>query len=354
MTRREKLLSYTVGLAVSGLLGWEALQFSVVRPFNSLSNSLEQARTQRVDLQDVIKANRDAKQRWQARTAQTLSIDAGETQLRFLGDIAALLDRHRLMEQRSISPRSIRRDRKTGVIEVPLQVRVRGQLPGVLGFLADFYQRPYLVRLESLSLRGDEQTDKPGKTAKPSEMLDISFVATTLCLPKLEAAPHLPAGSMPELRQPPVIQSVDAYAPVLAVNMFKKYSPPPPVVQAPPTTRPSETRPVEVVRPADPRPNADKLVLVGTTSLNGELIAYVQDINKRSDPLQVFRPNEAIDDGTLLLVHARGIVVRVAASGAAPAEYFYPLGSNFKQRQPIAEVQDVEVLDDLRWARGAS
>ncbi|MFO0840345.1 MAG: hypothetical protein U1D55_17695 [Phycisphaerae bacterium] len=372
MSGREKSLAYGVGGVVAAFLVWQVLQVTVITPFQTLRDGIRTAQTRRVDLQDLIAANKAYKERWQSRTAMTMAREPEETQLRFLGDVASLLDQHHLVEQRSISPRSARTDRKTGLIEVPLQVRVYGNLAGVVGFLKDFYQRPYMVRLESLSIRAEDQGNRGGRggaRGANSDRLDLSFVATTLCLPALSSAPHRSPDPDQPTRTPPVIREAPAYEPIVAINMFKKYVPPtpPPVVVKTPETRPT----TEAPRPppaVDPRAGADKMMLVGTTSMQGELIAFVQDMAHREQPLQSFRPNDPIDDGALVLVHPRGIVVRVEAAAAVTSnesgdatpppssvsEYFYALGTNFKERQPISEVEDSEVLSELRWARGGA
>jgi hypothetical protein len=84
-----------------------------------------------------------------------------------------------------------------------------------------------------------------------------------------------------------------------------------------------------------PRPNKK---LVGTTSTNGELVAYVRNEGRRELPLERVGLNESIDDGTLVLVHPRGIVVQVeeqAGEAFAFRYYVYRLGTPFTEREEL-------------------
>jgi len=97
----------------------------------------------------------------------------------------------------------------------------------------------------------------------------------------------------------------------------------------------------------NPRPNADKYKLVATTSLRGARMACVleETVVERVE-VKRYRLDEPIDDGTLVLVHPSGIVVRSLASGH-PTDFFYRLGATFAEREHLDPVEHADVYEAL-------
>ena len=90
------------------------------------------------------------------------------------------------------------------------------------------------------------------------------------------------------------------------------------------------------------------MFVVGTTSHAGDFVAYVRDDRSPGGDIQRFRIGDAVDDGRLVLVHPRGMIVRVtreqAGQPAAVEDFFYPIGGHFKQRVTLEEAQLPDVV----------
>jgi hypothetical protein len=79
-------------------------------------------------------------------------------------------------------------------------------------------------------------------------------------------------------------------------------------------------------------------VLQGVGGLEEGPVAYVVDPDDPTEPPQEYRLNDEVDDGKLVLIVPEGMVVRVPPKSGQrqpPTHYFYPLGSNFKEREEV-------------------
>lgn len=333
MTTREKVLAGVVGGAVVLLGGSKLLGRAVLAPLESTRHSLQLARQKRDNLRQFVRAHRDVAQRWQQYTARTLSADMEQAKVAFLDRIARLLDRHGLTAKRSLAPQTPRRQ-KSGIVLIPLQVRISGSLESVVGFMCDLRQQPYLARLSKVTMRAAERDQARGKRggSEPAA-LTLSLTATSVVLPRIPGIAHLPFDD----RQPAparLAHQPQAYQQIASVNFFEPYRPPVQVVRKPgrPANRPPAPRP----RPK-PRPN---MVLVGVSSLNGVPRAYVRDRDHLEEPLREYFLSDRLDDGTLVAIQPKGLVVRVGAADADGRQYFfYPVGASFRQRVPWQELE---------------
>lgn len=348
MTGREKILAGVVGGAVALAGGSGLVRLAVIEPLRSLNKSLETAAEKKANLEDFVEQHQHVAEEWQAYTARTFSESVEKVKVSFFSEVARLLERHDLTEERSITPRTPRK-LKSGLVEVSLQVRAQGSLESVVGLMRDLRQKPYLARLSNVSLSAEKgssarKTRGRGRGSNEPATLVVSMTATTLVLPKLKGTKHQP----PDPNQPAptyLAYGPEAYDEIAEVNFFQKYrKPPPPRPEV--TTRETIAQTSETqVRPP-PRPN---MRVVGVESLYGDLIASVLDEDHREEPLAEFRLNDRIDDGTLVLVHPKGIVVRVAKREGVDEEtedYFYPIGSSFRDRLRLEEA-DPEIRHEL-------
>jgi hypothetical protein len=279
-------------------------------------------------------------------------------------------------------------------------------------FLEELYRRPYPIRVRSLSVTPDESAAnprtasataasgrsngsagsrdrRPGSSAgaaRESEpaaarvdraprsgssgadtRVTINLTATTLVVPLFKSYKHDALGDDPSAwpeGPPRLARDHNGYAAMASALQFTKWRPPPP--EPPPTPRETPvaaTRPVTEPRPivrVDPRKDADKKVVVGVTSLHGQRYAYVRDDTSRAGLTERVGASEPLDDGTLLLVHPRGLVVRVLRDTATPhaedgveaepsatIDYWYPLGKSFKEREEFRPDSHPEVAAEL-------
>jgi len=262
-------------------------------------------------------------------------------------EVATLLKRHELTEGHRITqgtPRKL----KSGLVEVSSRVHAEGSLESVVGFMRDLRQKPYLARLSNVSLRAEEgsstrRTRGRGRGSNEPATLAVSVTVTTLVLPKLKGTKHL----APDPNQPAptyLAYGPEVYDEIARVNFFQKYEPP--RRHTGPTTKPGPGPGPPPPPPPPPRPN---MKVVGVESLYGDLIASVLDEDHREEPLAEYHLNDDIDDGTLVLVHRKGIVVRVPKRGGADEEtedYFYPVGSSFRDRVRLEEA-DPQIIREL-------
>lgn len=353
MTARERTLAIGVGVAVAGFMAFGAVKSCVVAPFMDQSEALKTASTRQFELAGELNRARKYSAEWRGRKAVTVSTSLDEARRRFRAELMQVLDRHGLTADRSVTPRTEVKG-QNGFIEIPVQVSVTGQLANFVGFFREFYQMPYLVRVNNLSLRAETTSAERGGNRRGggSPNLDVSFTAVALHLPTMKDAERGPApASLPALAY---LDQPDpaAYEEITQTNIFQKYTPPPPV--EPPVVR--NPRP-ETPTPRPPQPpRIGNLVLVGTTSLHGRLVAYVMDQDKKTERPKMVALHEAIDGGTLELVHPKGVVVRVTPrkqgdEAPEPVDYFWPLGTNLRDRKPVNPVDHPEIARELELAR---
>ncbi len=348
MTGREKILAGVVGGVVALAGGSTLLRLVVIEPLRSLNKSLDTAAKKRANLEDFVEQHQNITKDWETYTARTFSDNVEKAKVALFREVATLLKRHELTEGHRITqgtPRKL----KSGLVEVSSRVHAEGSLEAVVGFMRDLRQWPYLARLSNVSLRAEEgnstrRTRGRGRGSNKPATLVVSVNATTLVLPKLKGTKHL----APDPNQPAstyLAYEPEAYDEIAEVNFFQKYRPPVRTVQTPTTREVVRHEEAEQVRPK-PRPN---MKVVGVESLYGDLIACVLDEDHREEPLAEYHLNDDIDDGTLVLVHPKGIVVRVPKRGGADEEtedYFYPIGSSFRDRVRLEEA-DPEIIREL-------
>ena len=348
MTGRERIIASVVGGVVALTGGFKLTRLAVIEPLRSLNQSLETAAEKKANLEDFVEQHQHVAEEWQAYTARTFSENVEKVKVSFFSEVAQLLELHDLTEERSITPRTPR-PQKSGLVEVSLQVRAQGSLESVVGFMRDLRQWPYLARLSNVRLRAEKgssarKTRGRSRGSNERATLAVSMTATTLVLPKLKGTKHQP----PDPNQPAptyFAQEPEAYDEIAEVNFFQKYRPPVRTVQTATTRQVVPHEEPEQPRPK-PRPN---MKVVGVESLYGDLIACVLDEDHREEPLAEFRLNDRIDDGTLVLVHPKGIVVRVPKREGADDEtedYFYQIGSSFRDRLRLEEA-DPEIIREL-------
>jgi len=224
------------------------------------------------------------------------------------------------------------------------------------------------VRVDKLGLRV-ESSGRQGRRRRADNrepQLSITMMLSTLVLPEVPEVAH-PTLDPERLDDPNAVGRIAAarlaaedpgeYDRIAELNFFKLYQPP--VVRR----EPLPEKPAEVVRapePApkpvvDPRRDAHRYVLQGVGHLPDGPVAYVADTDEVLEPPRVYRLNDEIDDGRLVLIVPEGIVVRVRPPGAAAEaarNYFYPLGATFKERQEVDEQELPEIARLLRLVLG--
>lgn len=405
---RERKLAILVGVVVIGALGYQFTNWAVIQPVKSAQKNLRNATDRRTMLAAKVAARTRTESTWTSKASFTLALNAKDAAHRFARDIEQLLDRSGLSEGRSISVLAEQRS-PNGLVEQPVSIGVKGTMDELARFLEELYRRPYPIRVRSLTVTPDESAASPraasgaatsgrsnggatardrrsGGTAAPRDndaaaaprsersgnsgantRVTINLTATTLVIPPFKSYKHDALGEDPAawpegpLR---LARDRDAYVMMASALQFTKWRPPPPEPPPAPretpvaTTRPAvENRPVVRV---DPRKDADKKIVVGVTSLHGERYAYVRDDTSRSGLTERVRASEPLDDGTLLLIHPRGLVVRVlqadAAAGAEDGaagehtpviDYWYPLGKSFREREEFRPDVHPEVAVEL-------
>jgi len=371
MTRREKVLALCVGGALGGMALVSVVKWTVIEPFRSVDKRIEKEREHQDKLQKELRSLRTVEKQWQDWTRRTLSGDPYQARRQFRKDLDELLSLHGLEkpEVRDSVPKTDR----NGLVSVAVSIDTRGTLKEIVGFLCDFYRPDYLGRLDKVHVsaeqriindintprgsRGGSKKKTPSRTARSSygadgPELDLDMTAVTLVLPKLKDIEH------------PVMEEIDrqgdgrlrrervAYNKIVDWNLLRPYEEKKAVVVKPvkPTNpvKPVDTKRTTPVVKVDPRKDADKQFLIGTTLLNGEHIAYILDERKRDQPPEQFGLDEPIDDGVLLLIHPRGLVIRVEEPNGREKDYFYRLGRSFKEREALDPAVHPEIAAALK------
>jgi hypothetical protein len=381
MNPRERILAIGVAgiLVVAGLAS--LVRWGVVQRWQRLHSGLAGAKLEQTKLAAQLADARGAEQRWGALQPLAHNSDVAAHRLR--EDMNRLVDQHGLAEKVTIRMLPERR-LKNGFTEVRMSIQTRGTLRQVLDFMCDFYRRQYLVRLDQVSLTAEEQgrRGRPGarlvrapgspRGSSPAEVrpaaadpdgpgLNVNMLVVALVLPNAEidlgtgrravpqdaiAQTEPPAGALGRLPRPR-----EEYDLVLAQNVMKEWQKPEAVaISTPPTTREAPT-PVPLPH-APPRPNKK---LVSVSSTHGRLEARIRDEDHKELPLELATINDPVDDGVLVLVYPRGMVVQVPpANGEGDYKYYvYKLGDTFANRVELDPEQYPDLAEQLELALGS-
>lgn len=363
MTRRERVMAMVVGGALCGLGLWAGIRYMVLSPLESYDKQIVAERNKQKKLQRQLRELDDVEERWQALTARTLGADAKEAQRAFREDMHMLLERHGLDEPK-VSPGTFINYRD-GTVGVPLNISAKGTLKDIVGLLCDFYRRDYLARLDNVRLTADQgvinsvnssrgrasrsRSGRRGRTNRGRAVsfgpegptLRVSISAMTVVLPEIRDIPHQVMEEVEDLEHGRLSEERIAYNAIVDNNPFEPYQPPPPVVKKPdppkPKEEPDQKRPEPVVKrepKVDPRANAGNMRLVASVMYGDEPRVYVADESKPTQKPEIYTHDDPIDDGTLLLIHRHGIVVRVQENGDT-TDYYYELGGTFRDREEL-------------------
>jgi len=378
MNQRERVLAGCMAAVLVGYGGFTLIKSQVVDPREGLTEDIKTQSERRDHLQILLNGADKIVGDWQKQTGQTLGLEAGAAQDAFREDVNTLLQRHKLTQDLVITPYKARVERKgyrENFTELPISVRTKGKLADVVSFMKDLYQRPYVVRVDKLSLvaehgRKSSRKKKAGRPPEPT--LSVSMTLSTLVLPPIDEIEHptldLAAYNDPAREVEPVavasrlaFEDMEEYGEIAEKNFFWIYEPPPPVVKKTPKPEPNEepkVKPTPTTTPkvvVDVRKDADKWVLCGMGWVDAGPIAYVTNIDDAGMPPEEYYLNDEIDDGRLVLIVPEGMVVRVAGEKQGtrtlpPKNYFYPLGETFKDRvevQPAKHPQIAQLLQQV-------
>ncbi len=374
MQKREKTMAGVMAGVLVLFAGVQAVRSLVIAPSQQLDQDIYAAQVRREKLLKIVDAGPRTIKQWQQRTARTLSDDYAKARDLFREDIATLLDRNGLTRERTIGSLKERVEKKPpaqGFVTLPVQVRVEGHLTNLVNFLRDLYQRPYYVRIEKLTInpdiKGQAKTRKRKRSTGP-QTLKITMTLSTLVLPMVEKPEGVghPTFNLADLNDPDKAEKLlasvkrlrnqpDQYAQIARISPFEIWQPPPrPVAKATPkheTKQPPKPKPKPVV---DKRRDADKWVIVGVAN-DGEPLAFVANSDDLTAPLREYRLNDRVDDGTLVLIVPEGIVVRTRkriGGRYMTHDYFYEVGTNFKQRVELRPTEYPEIHKLLKLALG--
>lgn len=369
MNQREKVLAGCLVGAVVIAGGYTVVKSRVYQPGLRLKADIKDEIARRDELQVRLQGIDKTVGAWTGQTGRTLGVEWFAAQRTFREDVEVLLRRNGLTEGLTTSPLGESRDSKgprEGFVELPLSVGVKGRLADLVNFLRDYYQRPYLVRVDKLYLSAEmgRATSKKRTGPRPEPKLTIKMTLSTLVLPEVENVDH-PTINLAAVDDPDsgveFVSSVRlreedpvAYNEIAQVNFFKIYEPPAPVVRKAVEREPVETKPVEKepVVQVDPRRDAHKFVLSGVGQLAEGPVAYVINTDKSTEPPTEYRLNDQVDGGKLVLVVPEGMVVRVLPAGkeprTSPKNYFYPLGTTFKNREEVNPSEHPDITRVLR------
>ena len=358
MTQREKMLAGTVGLAAGIYFGYVAIQKLIIEPNRQINQQINAALEYRDKLEMRLNGSDKTIEEWYAETGRTLSENYFDAHLAFREDVGSLLKRNHLSDQLKIAKSQEHSEKKwprAGFIELPVTVSVNGTLPDLDNFLKDFFQRPYMVRMEKLELSASHTSAaraKRGAKTETEPQLTIRMTVSTLILPQQDGREH-PTFDLARLENPDPeedMQLVSAdrlrhdseeYNDITANNLFVKWTPPPP----PPP--PQVEKPVEVVRetpkhhnpPPPPPPTNDNLVVEGVARLADGPIVYVVDTDAPGRPPKEYRLNDELDGGRVVLIVPEGIVINIPpkrGQQTPPENYYYPLGESFADRVEVS------------------
>jgi hypothetical protein len=360
MRTSEKRLAMVLGGVIGAFGAYTGVQRYIFAPRDELRQLIVDEQRKRGELDVSLAPALAIKKTWQKRTALTMPNSEETTSLAFRSDINALLSRYGLTDQLTLTPKPAKpgpKGPREGFTEIAVGVNTEGKLRNLVEFLRDFYQRPYLKRVDTLTINAPTAEVKTRTGASPDPTLTLQMTLSTLLLPEIKGVAPTPLDpdkvGLPETLEASklpryVAEDPRAYEPIIATNVFRLWEPPkpPPVRETPVVVKrddpPNTTPKVEtpVVAP-DPRTDADQFTLKGAASLHGELVAYIQDERELDAPREAHL-NEAVDDGQLIMIDHRGIVVRTRQSAGRRKDYaywFYEPGKTFDERDRVTPLK---------------
>ncbi len=366
MNKREQILGIAALSAVGLFGGWFVAQRVIVAPFAAQRKAIAAAQSDIYKLEkrrdvELVNVRRD----WRLLTNRTLAKSPEDAQDRFREDINGLLSKHGF-DQKQVTVKSDALPRKrTGIVETGLQITTKGRLKETVDLLLDLAQRDYLLRLDTVTLNSERPAGgKAGKTLDPKgPELTINIHCSTLVVPELQKIAHEPATEIRAATEGKLPRPLDEYARIAKQNVFAEFVPPPPITQRPitpetPIASTSDPQPggetIEQPPPpvVDPRADASHFRLTGTGSLRGSPAAWIRDdrTTDATSPAAEITLNAPLDDGVLVLVHPRGIVIRSTQGADAGRDFFYPIGALFTERVPVDATLHADVAADLKIA----
>lgn len=382
MTRRERVLGLCVGGVLAGLALYAIGKHVLWGPIQTTQDKISAARREQDQLRAELAELADVEEQWAARTAETLAADPKQAQLRFRDSIHELLERYDLVgdpdtKETKISTGNPGTHKHSGFTDVPLTIKTTGTLKQIVGFLRDFYRQPYIARLDKVSLQGDQsvineaaglvrrRSSSSSRGARSSRgrrgadvgpdgpLLTVNITATTLVLPKIKGIRHESVPWPPTELELGALQGGDlaVYDDIFRQSLFAPYKEKPVVVKQPDKPKPTpqrEREPIVDRQPVDPRPDAPYLFPRGVSMLDGRAVVYVYNDRERAEPPAQRVEDDELDDGRLLLIHRKGLVVRVTKPGRPARDYFYPLGHSFAEREELSPETHPEIWKSLQ------
>lgn len=379
MTARERILAAGVGGTLLILGGFKITQWVIIQPFQAIETSLIEARERKAHLELRQVQESVWQKNWLDRTRRTLGTKPADVQTAFRTDVQSLLTEHGLTEDLSINSITPKTNKKTGITEIPLSITVKGKLDDLTSFLRDFYQRPYLAKIEKITIDGGETQPKSRSSSRSrrgrrsssrrsdgsaERLLSISGLKlATVVLPPFKElkSKHIKSLEALDEMEPAhdwLAREDDDYLTIVSADIFGWPKQPEPLTERETVDIANNDEPLPPAPPTvDPRKNADKKRIVGVESRNGVAIVFIVDETQRDQPPKAFRTHEEIDDGKLMLIHGLGLVVRVEAKEGSEddqaTDYFYPIGTNFKQREQLDPAKHPLIYQEMRRQRGS-
>lgn len=370
MTSREQMLiGSAAGVAVL-FGGYQAIRSYIVEPRMQLTQDIRNAKIERESLEERLLPSYSGRQRWQRATSTTFSNNLETSTLAFRSEITALLEANQLKDQATLTPRPvevINKGPRAGFTTIKVGLKFEAPLQRVVSFLQDIYAAPYVKRIDQLSINAAPNDVKPKRgAANPNPTLGVSMTVSTLVLPdapdpKLVATPFDPEWpDNPDWKSKlePYLDEQADFAKVWQANMFRLTE-----AKKRPEIKPVETKkdPPEVAKrtdkpvrppepPRNPRPDADKLTLIGSTAEDGQPTTFVFDDREPGDPPLEFQLNDEFDDGHLVLIHPLCVVARSAERKPAGGAkfYIYANGRTFEDRAKLTERDYPEIWRQLQ------
>lgn len=353
MTQREKVLAVSAGglVVLAGVIS--LVMGNIVEPLKAKRQLVAELRNREAELLGRLATKPAVETSWRQALGRSIATDPGKAHLQFREDVHGMLTRSGLTVG-AVQPRQARESKtgfREGFVELPLSINASGTLQQVVAFLREFYQKPYLARVESMSLSVESsattRSAKGGTKSAEDPRLNVNMQVTALVLPTRFGPKEgpIPPKEGDVLLKP---EELAAFDQIHTTNVFR-LDVPKVVTAAPVQDKPPATQPTEVVKAAPPeRPDADKLRLVAMNSNYPNLYVYIVDERKKTDPPKRYALNDPIDDGRLVMVHPQGMVVRVKnKSGTGHTDYFYRRGKSFKEREPLNPELHPAVVQEL-------
>jgi hypothetical protein len=223
MNKRTKILTSVFGAAILYVVAANAIYPGWIEPLVTLDRRLAVKDAELEELQLVEERIDTYRREYRDLVARIGSFDIDRVATEVRDRINQLIERHNLRAD-SVSPSRSRRDRRTEIESMTINVRALGTLESCVGFLRDLAELPQFIQIGNISVFPTSS----GREVRGPTMMNLRVPIELRVLPQHKMVGRIDTG---ELSQPErIVRHLDRdYSPIWDGTPFDDWVPPVPL-----------------------------------------------------------------------------------------------------------------------------